>query len=72
MGQVIKMPMAQPKEIVEKMGRHKFVLNFCPDADDDHRWRWSLRVTTHIEHYGSAINPAMCRVNAQYYADLYP
>lgn len=59
--------MVKPKEIVDKLGKHRLTLQYDPGKRDDERWSWTLKVMRTYEYKGSASSPAMCRVAAAKY-----
>lgn len=64
MGEVVEMKPVDPKQIVDRMGRHTLVLQFRPDEPPMLRWSWILRITTTTEYTGYGETPGLCRAQA--------
>ena len=63
--------MADGKEIISKIGRHRFITTYDADAKEDKRWKWRLTVVVNYEYVGSALTPAMCRVEADQFVKMH-
>jgi hypothetical protein len=71
MGKVIVFMPPAGKEVVSRIGRHKFITTYRPDEPDERRWHWRLKVVVTYEYVGNAVTPALCRIEAEKFAEMH-